>query len=141
MEFWDRIFVFAVVLAVPVVLVAVPIYLLAGGLQGFARKPLERRFAGLKINAIPQVGDVTVVYHTYRGALLWAMQDEHVIHANPEDARESLRRLLRFNLTWGMLSYGMILIPFLAIGNYRTQMDSIDRQLAERVKKTPPSQI
>lgn len=117
-----------VVVAIPLVLVGVPIFLLTGGMQRFALRPLERCFAGLKLHETPQPGDVSCVYHSYRGFLLWFVQTEHHIHAPPADALEALRRLLRFNLTWGLLSYGLLFVPLLAIGNYYAQKRSIQRQ-------------
>jgi hypothetical protein len=39
--------------------------------------------------------------------------------------------LLRFNLTWGMLSYGLLFVPLLAIGNYFAQKRSIAKQEGE----------
>lgn len=79
----------------------------------------------------PQHGDVCFVYHTYRGFLVWFVQDEHHVCAPPEDARSLLTRLLRFNLTWGMLSYGLLFVPLLAISNYVAQKRSIEKQERE----------
>jgi hypothetical protein len=59
------------------------------------------------------------------------VQDEHRIYAPPADARLLLTRLFRFNLTWGMLSYGLLFVPLLAIGNYHAQKRSIENQESE----------
>ena len=48
-----------------------------------------------------------------------------------------LARLLRFNLTWGMLSYGLLFVPFLAIGNYLAQKRSIEKQLLDHAYGGP----
>lgn len=119
-----------VILAVPCLLIGVPIYLLSGGLRTFALRPLERRFEGLDVHARPRSGDVYFVYHTYRGFLLWTTQDEHHVFAPPVVAEKLLGRLLRFNLTWGLLSVGMLFIPLLAVGNYFSQRSSIRKQTA-----------
>jgi hypothetical protein len=77
----------------------------------------------------PEPGDVAVVYHTYRGLIFWSLQEEHRFFAPPDDALRLLKRLLRFNLTWGLLSYGVVFIPFLSIASYFAQKSSIESQL------------
>lgn len=124
----ERLLIFFVMLAIPLTFIGVPIFVFTGGIRKFAWKPLQRQFAGLDLHESAQPGDVCFVYHTYRGFLVWFVQDEHRVCASPEDARLLLARLLRFNLTWGMLSYGLLFIPFLAIGNYLAQTRSIDQQ-------------
>jgi hypothetical protein len=89
---------------------------------------LVRCFRGVRLHEYPEPGDVRAVYQTYRGLLIWFVQDEHLIFAPLADAEILLGRLLRFNLTWGMLSYGCLFIPILAVGNYRAQMRLIRRQ-------------
>lgn len=126
---WNEILLLLFVLiAVPALLIALPIYLLCGGLRSFALRPLQSCFEGLEVHLAHQPGDVSFVYHTYRGFFLWSTEDEHRIFASPDEATKLLRRLLWFNLTWGMLSHGQIFIPFLALGNYRAQMSAIERQ-------------
>lgn len=127
----DRIFIWLVLIAVPLVLIAFPIYLLCGGLYSFARRPLERCLEGIALHDAPQPGDVVFTYHTYRGLLLWCTQSEHRVIAPAADAERLLGRLLRFNLTWGLLSYGLLFIPFLAVSNYYAQRSSIRRQKSE----------
>ena len=125
MSWSERLFSISVLIAVPLLLIVFPLYLLFGGLRTFALKPLKRCYAGIEVHASPEPGDVECVYHTYRGLFLWVTQDEHRFFATAEDAERLLGRLLRFNLTWGLLSYGMFFIPFLAIGNYYAQIKSI----------------
>ena len=48
--------------------------------------------------------------------------------APPQDAREALWRLHRFNLTWGMFAHGALLIPLVSYGNYLAQKRAIRRQ-------------
>ncbi len=129
MTFWQRL-PFAIFGIVTLLIVFVlPFYLVfGGGMAKFALGPLRRRFNGLAVHEQPAPGDVSFVYHTYRGLLIWVTQDEHIVYAPPEDAEKLLNRLLRFNLTWGMLSYGLLFVPFLAIGNYKSQLKSIRAQ-------------
>jgi len=111
------------------ILVGFPLYLLFGGLRTFALRPLRRCYDGIKAHESPQPGDAVFVYHTYRGLLLWSTQDEHRVAAPPADAERLLGRLLRFNLIWGMLSYGMLFIPLLAVLNYYSQRRAIREQV------------
>src|SRR5262249_3887913 len=124
-------FMLFVLALVPLVFIGVPVIVFTRAYERVGRKPLERCFLGIDLHAAPQPGDVTAVYHTYRGLLLWTIQTEYRVIAQPADAEKLLGRLLRFNLTWGMLSYGMLFIPFLAVGNYYAQLHSIRQQLAQ----------
>ncbi len=112
----------------PLVFIGVPIFVFSGGYKKIALRPLQRCFSDLELHDSPQPGDVSFVYHTYRGFLVWFVQDEHHIYAPLIDANKLLSRLLRFNLTWGMLSYGALFVPFMAIGNYIAQKRSIANQ-------------
>lgn len=118
------------------VLVGVPYFLLFGGAERFCRKPMLHRYHGLEIHDYPQLNDVQFIYHTYRGFLLWFVQDPHHISAPPNDAKTLLARLLRFNLTFGMLSYGLVFVPFLAIGNYFVERRSINKQITKTESAT-----
>jgi hypothetical protein len=124
-----------VLVAFPAVLI-VPIYLfLFGGHRRLLLGPLGRCFRDIQLHELPAPGDVTFVYHTYRGLLIWFTQTEHRVIAPREDAEKLLKRLLRFNLTWGMLSYGLIFIPFVSYGNYLAQRRSIAQQAAAQSSK------
>ena len=106
-----------------------PFYLVfGGGMAKFALCLLMRCFEGTEPHELPQGDDVSFTYHTYRGLLIWFTRDEHQVHASCDDAKTILKRLLRFNLTWGMLSYGLLFVPFVAIGNYKRQMKLIEEQ-------------
>ena len=130
MPMWlERIALVAFAISVPIGVIGFAVYLLTGGLHSFARRPLQRCFEGIELHEKLKPGDVYFVYHTYRGLLLWFAMSEHHVIAPAADAQKLLRRLL-FNLTWGMLSYGMIFIPLLAIGNYIAQKRSIRQQLS-----------
>jgi hypothetical protein len=95
-----------------------------------AAKALERAYAGLDIHIAPSSGDVVLTYHTYHGFIAWGTETTHRVVLPPEDARELLGRLLRYNLTCGMTSHGMVFVPLLAISNYMAQRSSISRQEA-----------
>ena len=125
----ERLFFLLVMTSVLLVLIVLPVYLLFGGLRTFALRPLKRCFNGIHVRESPEAGDVECIYHTYRGFLVWVKQDEHRFFATPEDSQRVLGRLLRFNLTWGLLCPGMIFIPLLAVGNYYAQKRSILQQV------------
>ncbi len=126
----EKIGLFFLFIVLPIGVLGFLVYLLTGGLYSFALRPLQRRFEGIELHDELKPGDVHFVYHTYRGLLLWFTMSEHRVIAPAADAEKLLRRLLWFNLTWGMLSYGMLFIPLLAIGNYFAQRGSIRKQLA-----------
>src|SRR5262245_14888744 len=100
MSWSDSLFIVFVVVASLLAVIVLPLYLLFGGLRSFAARPLRRCFEGIELHDQPQSGDVQLVYHTYRGFLLWGVQAEHRITAPPDEAERLLGRLLRFNLTW-----------------------------------------
>ena len=127
---WPETILLCFVFASPVLIIGFAIYLLTGGLNSFALRPLQRCFEGIELHEVMKPGDVIFTYHTYRGLLLWTTMNEHRVIAPAPDARKLLRRLLWFNLTWGMLACGMNFIRFLAIGNYFVQMRSIRKQMA-----------
>lgn len=97
--------------------------------------PLAKRFEGIELHESPHEGDVQFVFHTYHGFLAFFVQNEHRVSCSPDDARELLSRLHRFNLTWGLWGAGMIFVPFLTFGNYYTQKRSIEKQ--ERAFQKP----
>jgi hypothetical protein len=100
------------------------------GYERLARRSLERRYAGLQLHEAPVSGDVIVTYHTYHGFIAWFTQIPHEVALPPNDARKLLGRLLRFNLMWGLVTYGALFIPPLSIISYFAQRRSIDEQEA-----------
>jgi hypothetical protein len=92
--------------------------------------PLARQYDGIEVHDQPEPGDVQFVYHTYHGFLVFFIQNEHRVSCSPQNANLLLGRLLRFNLTWGMLSYGLVFVPFVAFFNYLSQKRSIRKQAA-----------
>ena len=101
------------------------------GYEGLARRSLRRKYAGLEVHEVRQPGDVILTYHTYHGFLVWFTQTTHQMSLPPNDARKLLGRLLRFNLAWGLCTYGALFIPPLAIANYIAQRRSITDQEAD----------
>lgn len=91
------------------------------GYEALARRSLQRKYRGLTIHDVPKAGDVVITYHTYHGLIAWVTQIPHQVALPPDDARRLLGRLLRFNLTWGLPSYGALFIPPIAILNYVAQ--------------------
>lgn len=100
--------------------------------EHLALRSLERRYADLEIHSDPRVGDVILTYQTYHGFLVWFTQTSHHVALRPDDARKLLGRLLRFNLKWGLVTYGAVFVPPLAILNYLAQRRSIAKQEARR---------
>ncbi|PQO47885.1 hypothetical protein [Blastopirellula marina] len=133
----EEYFFIPLALLTPVLLIGIPIWILVVGIDNIGLGTLKKCFRGIDVHETPQAGDVTFTYHTYRGVIVWFIQEEHVIIAPPDDALTLLNRLLRYNLTMGMLTYGLAFIPFLAIGNYLVQRRSIFRQKAANA--SPPS--
>ncbi|MDP1799023.1 MAG: hypothetical protein Q8K78_16130 [Planctomycetaceae bacterium] len=136
MDIGEKLAIYLVIIALPLIFIGVPIFVLSGGLQKFGLRSLERCYVGLNPHETRQPGDVQVVYHTYRGFLVWFIQDEHRVSLPVKHAELLLKRLLRFNLTWGMMSYGLLFVPLLAIGNYYVQRRSVARQQREMVDLT-----
>jgi hypothetical protein len=99
--------------------------------ERFARKALERTYEGFDIHPAPLPGDVVLVYHTYHGFLAWHTETTHRVFLPACAARELLGRLLRFNLTWGLLVHGGVIVPPVAISHYIAQRRSITDQETE----------
>lgn len=87
MTFWQQLPFTIFMIAVLLIVFVLPFYLVfGGGMANFALGPLRRRFSGLTVHELPAPGDVSFVYHTYRGLLIWVTQDQHIVHAPPVDA-------------------------------------------------------
>ena len=127
---WLWLALLAVVL--PLFLTIMPIWFLAGRGKDFGLKALKRCYRGVETSQEPCEGDVHVVYHTYNGLLFFADIQEHRFSARPDQAKELLGRLYRYNLGWGMLTPAFLIVPFLATFDYIGQSRSIDRQSLNR---------
>lgn len=77
-------------------------------------------------------------YQTYYGLVAWITQSGHRVALPPADARLLLGRLLRFNLTWGLLAFGAPIVPLLSILSYFVQRRSI---AAQNALKVPPAVV
>ena len=99
----------------------------------------HRAFEGLEIHGGPGPGLVAVVFHTYWGFIAFTHQQKHCFWAPPEDAREVLLRLHRFNMTWGFFAHGAILIPIVSFCNYLSQKRSINKQEAAMWENFEPT--
>jgi hypothetical protein len=64
-------------------------------------------------------------------------QMEHQFWASPEAARVVLKRLHRFNLTWGGFAYCAPVIPILSLANYNVQLRRIARQEENCLERFP----
>ena len=114
--------------------------LLYFGCERFARRSLKRAYEGLDTHGTAVPDDVMLVYHTYHGFVIWNVQSEHRVTLPAEDARQLLGRLLRFNLTWGLIARGGILIAPLAIYNFAIQRNSIlEQEAAAAFAATEPN--
>jgi hypothetical protein len=109
-------------------LVGVVVLYLFRGYEALARRALARRYAGLQVHETPAPGDVTLSYETYHGLVAWFTQTSHRVSMPPGDARILLGRLMRFNLTWGLVTYGALFVLPLALVNYFAQRRSISGQ-------------
>jgi len=107
------------------------------GYEYVAQRALLRKYRDLHVHVAPEPDDVFLTYHTYHGLVAWISQTSHHVALPPDDARRLLGRLLRFNLTWGLLTFGILFIPPMAIYNYIAQRRWIARQEKEGLFNTP----
>jgi hypothetical protein len=77
----------------------------------------------------PGLDDVEIVYYTYHGLLVGVREEKHIVLACPEMAKELLRRLRNFNLTWGMLAYGGLIMVIPTFVSYYIQLRKIEQQV------------
>lgn len=101
---------------------------------GFGPKAaLERLYHEYPLDNTPPEQCVEFVFHTYYGLLAFVVQHEHRFRLPPDRARELLWRFHKFNLSWGLLAYGALVIPLLSYGNYLAQKRRIAKQ--EQVRR------
>ena len=112
-----------------IVLGVIVLYLFRG-YERWAHRSLERKYRKRGLPRTPQAGDVLLSYHTYHGFIACFTQTHHAVYLPPQEARKLLGQLLRFNLTWGLVTYGSLLMIPLAIGNYVSQHFAIAKQVA-----------
>jgi hypothetical protein len=114
-----------------IVAVGAVILVLHRGYERLAQRALKRAYGGLELHPAEVCGTVRVVYHTYHGFLLWYTQTEHRAILPLDEATELLGRLLRFNLSWGLVARGGIFIAPLAVYNWVVQKHSITKQAGD----------
>ena len=139
-EFLDRLLIYGVL---GLVFVGLPVAVIGGVLfyrhqQRWTQRAFARIYNGLNTHVQPHAGDVVVQYDTYHGFLVFNVHTAHHAVLPVEDARTLLRRLLWFNLTWGLFAWGSLLIVPLAIFNYIGQQRSVTHQhLAATLSPAP----
>ena len=111
--------------ALPII-VAVPILIIWITRAGPRR--LRRIMKEVAQGASPQERPVRVQFHAYHGFLVFFSQTPIDVTLPATSARLLLNRLLKFNLTWGFFAAGAVFIPVLSFLEYRSQMQSIERQ-------------
>ena len=120
--------------AMGIALLIVAIGVLVGLLYAFmkgAERALAKAYEGLSPHGQPEPDDVELKYETYHGVVVWVTASQHTVYLPPDQARTLLKRLLRFNFTWGFFAYGALILPLLSLGNYWSQVRRIRRQALE----------
>jgi hypothetical protein len=64
---------------------------------------------------------VRLIFHTYSGLLIFVVQRTHDVVLPADQAKILLDRLFRHNLTWGLLAYGVLVIPILSYFEFRRE--------------------
>ena len=119
---FHRLFALLVLVGFPLAVVMISRFVLTPADRLFARC-----YSGIDFSPHRRPGDVPITFHTYFGFLVVTRQFTHKGYAPPPHARRLLWRLHCFNLTWGMLAYGALVIPILSYFNYQAQLRAIDR--------------
>jgi hypothetical protein len=132
---WNLMAAFAVIIAAPLVLVAVFVWVLPAVRR--AHQKMEHMYDEFDFTKKPQPGTVKITFHTYFGFINHFTQTEHKGYLPPDQARELLRRLHRYNLTHNWLTPGAVFIPFLSFFNYHAQLRSVNRQEAKLETDAP----
>jgi hypothetical protein len=121
---WDLVAIRAFLLAIPFFVVACIVLAIRQLRMPFERK-FRRVYDGLDVSATQRPGMILFRFHTYDGIVAWITRTPHVVFAPPDDARTLLSRLVRYNLTWGMLSFGGLFVPIFIYFGRRAQLQSI----------------
>ena len=111
------------------------IYALLQGYRWFSTKTSNAKalaFENVTVFNEAQPDLVEVKFHTYCGFLIFVEQEEHHLWATPDDARILLDRLHGFNLKWGLLAYGALVIPLLSAYSRMQQRRFIKKQVARQ---------
>jgi hypothetical protein len=78
------------------------------GYESLARRAIARIYRDFDLANSVRDGDVLIVFHTYHGFIAWFTQTEHRVFVSAADANRLLNRFLRFNLTWGLFTWGAL---------------------------------
>ena len=105
------------------------------GYEALARRALRRIYSDFDLSDSQRDGDVAIVFHTYHGLVAWFTQTEHREYVSATTAIRLLNRFLRFNLTWGLFTWGALFVPPISLLNYFAQRRSIARQIADSHKQ------
>jgi hypothetical protein len=89
------------------------------GFEKLARSSLQRCYQKLPESQGDQL--VTIRFTTHHGLIAWFTSIPHEVTLPPEAAQVLLNRLLRFNLTWGLLTWGALFLPIFSVVSYFSQ--------------------
>lgn len=107
------------------------------------RRPNEKKFAklydGLRVEANPRPGLVCFRLHTYDGFLAWFTQTRHEGFAPPDDASKLLGRVLRYNLSHGILAAGGLFVPLVSVPEFFSQRRSVKHQAQQIQSELVPN--
>jgi len=108
-------------------LIALPILAVRAMRMPFERK-FRRVYEGLELRREPVEGDVFFHYCTYDGVFAWTTTTPHAGFLPPEDARQLLSRLFRYNVCYGLFTVWFLFRGLLVWITYHVQRRSIDGQ-------------
>jgi hypothetical protein len=129
---WDRIWIPAALIALFAIPIGVGVHLIRRLIRP-AEQQFAKQYAGLTLSKKPAPGKVFVRYNTYDGLFIWVITTTHQAFMTPDDARELLQRLRRYNMWHGFFAYGAIIIPYLAWTDCHAQLRSIEEQITAGV--------
>lgn len=89
------------------------------------RSILDAELSADDVEDEPLVG---IVFHTCYGVLLFSVHNTHSLRLSAPAAERLLRRLHRFNCTWGLLARAGLFVPFASRSEYKAQLRSIEEQ-------------
>ncbi|HZL35120.1 MAG TPA: hypothetical protein VFC78_07410 [Tepidisphaeraceae bacterium] len=85
--------------------------------------------SGIRPPGVSLPGDVRLVFHTYSGFLVYFDQVRHDVVLPAQEARVVLGRMLRHNLTVGLLSWGGVFALVFSWMEYRRESKKIANAL------------
>jgi hypothetical protein len=118
---WPRLVGFGALAVIIVVVVGAVKYNPARRLRSI----LDEELSADDVEHEPLVG---IVFHTCYGVLHFSVHNTHNLRLSAPAAERLLRRLHRFNCTWGWLTPGGPFVPFVSRSEYKAQLRSIEEQ-------------